>query len=103
MTSDIVTFIFNIIISLVFFLIKILLFPIDLLIQGVLPSLSSAFTAVGDFLTYIAQGLGWAISAAGIPYSAIALISTYYIFKLTLPLIMWGIKLAIKWYVALKP
>lgn len=103
MTSDIVTFIFNIIISLVFFVIKILLLPIDMLIQQFIPSLTDAFTAVGNFLSLIAEGLGWAISAAGIPYAAIALIATYWIFKLSFPIIIWGIKLAIKWYVALKP
>lgn len=103
MTSDIVTFVFNLIISLVFFLIKLLLLPIDLIIQQFIPALSDAFTAVGNFLSLIASGLGWAISAVGVPYSAIALIATYYIFKLGFPIIMWGIKLAIKWYVALKP
>lgn len=103
MTSDIVTFIFNIIISLVFLLIKVILLPIDLIIQQFLPGISDAFTAVGEFLTLISSGLGWAISVSGIPYSAIALVATYLIFKLSFPIVMWGIKLAIKWYVALKP
>lgn len=103
MTSDIVTFIFNIIISLVFFLIKLLLLPIDLIIQQFIPSVSNAFTAIGNFLNLIASGLGWAISVAGIPYTAIALVATYWIFKLAFPIVMWGVKLAIKWYIALKP
>lgn len=103
MTSDIVTFVFNIIISLVFLLIKVLLLPIDLLIQQFIPSVSSALTSVGNFFELLAQGIGWAISASGIPYASIALIATYYIFKLSFPIIMWGVKLAIKWYVALKP
>lgn len=103
MTSDIVSFVFNLIISLVFFLIKIILLPIDLIIAQFIPSVSSAFTAVGEFLELIASGLGWAISAAGIPYSAIALVATYLIFKLTFPILMWAIKLAIKWYNAFKP
>jgi len=103
MTSDIVTFVFNIIISLVFLLIKVILLPIDLIIAQFMPGVSSAFTAVGSFLTLIATGLGWAISASGIPYSAIALVATAMIFKLSFPIVMWSIKLAIKWYVALKP
>jgi len=103
MTADIVTFVFNIIISLVFFVIKIVLLPIDLLIQQFIPGVSEAFTAVGDFLSLIATGLGWAISAIGVPYTAVALVATYLIFKLSFPIIMWGIKLAIKWYVAIKP
>lgn len=103
MTADIVTFVFNLIISLVFFIVKVILLPIDLLLQQFIPSVSDAFTKVGEFLEIVASGLGWAISAAGIPYSAVALVATYLIFKLTFPIIAWGVKLAIKWYVALKP
>lgn len=103
MTNDIVTFVLNIVLSFVFLLVKIILLPIDLLIKQFLPNVNEAFIAVGTFLNLIAQGLGWAISAAGIPYAAIALVATYYIFKLTFPVIMWGVKLAIQWYNAIKP
>lgn len=102
MSSDIVTFILNLVISFVFFVVQLITLPIDLIIQQMLPGVSTAFTAIGNLFNLIAQGLGWAISASGIPYAAIALIATYWIFKLGFPVIIWGIKLAIKWYNAIK-
>lgn len=101
--SDTISSIFNIIMGIVFVLVKLVLFPIDVLIKNALPGLNEALGNVGDFLTLVGSGLGWAISAAGIPYSVIALIGTYYIFKLTLPINIWVIKLAIKWFRVFKP
>jgi hypothetical protein len=101
--EDTITSIFNIIMGIVFVLVKIVLLPIDLLIKNALPNLNDAFANVGEFITLIGSSLGWAISAAGIPYSVIALIGTYYIFKLTLPINIWVIKLAIKWFRVFKP
>lgn len=101
--DNIATLLFNVVLSFVFLLLKIILLPIDLLIVQFLPDISNALTAVGDLMGTIASGLGWALSASGIPFAAIALISSYYIFKLTLPLSFWLVKLAIKWVNALKP
>lgn len=102
MTSDIVTFVFSVLMSLVFFVLKLILLPIDLLIQGFLPGISDALTSVGEYLETVATYLGWAISASGIPSGAIILIALYFIFKLTVPIQIWAIKLAIKWYKAIK-
>lgn len=96
-------FVFNVIIGTVLLLVKIILMPIDYIIAQFIPTLSDALTAIGQFLTLIASGLGWAISASGIPYFAIALVATYGIFRLTLPIQMYFVKLAIKWYTTLKP
>lgn len=100
---EFIGFIFNVIVGLVFLVLKIILAPIDYVIQQAFPALSSGLTAVGSFLLLIAQGLGWAISAAGIPYYAVALIASYYIFKLTIPFNIYMIKLALGWYRTLKP
>jgi len=98
-----VSVIFNTIMTLVLTLVKIILLPFDLLIRAALPQISDGLTAVGEFIEILAQGIGWAISASGVPYAAIALIATYYIFRLTLPINIWIVKLAIKWYTTLKP
>lgn len=94
--------IFELILTIVTIFVKIILWPIDALIKAVLPEFSGGLTAVGEFLQYIGQGLGWAISAAGIPFLALSVIATYYLVALTLPVQIWGIKLAVKWYRALK-
>lgn len=97
-----IEWIFNFLMVAVMIIVRILLAPIDLLIATLMPDLSAGLNAVGEFLTMVASGLGWAISAAGIPWFAIALIGSFYIFKLTIPLNVWAIKLAFKWYRTIK-
>ena len=81
------------IMKLIIGLVSLILAPIDLLIQSALPQLSSAFTAIGNFLNLISSGIGWAIS----------LLVAYYVFTLTAPMLFYMIKLALAWYNRLKP
>ena len=83
------------IISLVISLVSILLYPIDALITSVLPDLSTMISSVGTFLGICTQSIGWVLSCLGINYSIISLIVLYYVFKLTAPLLVYTIKLAI--------
>lgn len=99
----ILTGVFNIIIGLVLLLVKIVLMPIDYLITQYLPALNDAFTAVATYITTIFTNIGWVLSITGIPAFAIGLIVAYWVFKLTLPINIWAIKLAINWYQHLKP
>ena len=91
------------IISLIVSLVTLILTPIDNLIQSALPQLSSALTAVGNFLNVISSGIGWAISLTGLSSSAITLIVAYFVFKLSAPMLFYMIKLALSWYNRLKP
>jgi len=97
-----ITFIFQAVFNIIEFIVKMILLPVDLLIENALPDLAQYFQNITDFLSLIFQYIGWAISASGIPYAAISLVVTFYIFKLTLPLNVWAMKMAIKWYRALK-
>lgn len=99
MINKILTGIMKLIISLVSLLLK----PIDLLISSALPNLSSAISAIGSFLDLIKQCLGWAISVTGLSSECLSLIVLFFTFKLTLPLAIYTVKLAIKWYDKLKP
>lgn len=90
------------IIKLVISLVSVLLYPIDALIDSVLPSLSNMISAVGTFLATCTQSIGWVLSCIGINGTIISLIVVYYTFKLTAPLLVYTIKLAIKWYDKLK-
>lgn len=99
MINKILTGIIKLIVSLV----SIILTPIDNLIQGALPQLSTAFTAIGNFLNIISSGIGWAISLTGLSSNAIGLIVAYYAFTLTAPMLFYMIKLALSWYNRLKP
>lgn len=91
------------IIKLIISLVSVILSPIDLIIEKLLPDLSNALTAIGDFLEIISNGLGWAVSATGLSNNAISLIVMYFTFKLTAPMMFYMIKLALSWYHKLKP
>lgn len=100
---ELITAIFNIVIALVLKLLQLILMPIDWLIKTAIPSLAQGLTDIASFLVLMAQGLGWAISASGLPPALLVLIALYTIFKLSVPIQLWFIKLAVSWYRALKP
>ena len=80
----------------------VLLSPLDSLIGSFIPGLSDIFTAIGQFFTVISNSLGWVVSLSGLSGTAISFIVIYYTFKLTAPIASYMIKLAIKWYNAIK-
>ena len=91
------------IIKLIINLCTLLLTPIDNLIESALPQLSTAFTAIGNFLNIISNSIGWVISLTGLSSNAISLLVAYYGFTLTAPMLFYMIKLALSWYNRLKP
>lgn len=90
-------------IHLVVFLVNHLLNPIDSIIQQYLPNLASGLNAVASFFNMLTSVIGWCIDATGLSSETISIIVTYYIFKLTAPLLVYVIKLALKWYRKLMP
>lgn len=92
----------NIILDFVIAMVDIILLPIDLLISSVLPSLSVAFSHISVFLNYVLSSVAWVLSCFGLSEFILSFIIAYYIFKLTYPLIVYSVKLAVKWYNALK-
>lgn len=94
--------IINGIMSLIMTLVNVITAPIDTIIQQFLPDLGSALTAFGNVLDLIGNSVGWVISLIGISPDALSLIVTYYVFKLTVPILFASIKGALKWYNSLK-
>lgn len=90
------------VISLISTLIGVVLAPIDLLISSAIPQLDTALTSFATLLNVVGASIGWVISAFAIPTSVISLIVAYYIFKLTVPIVIYTIKLVVKWYDKLK-
>ena len=99
MIKAIINGIFKLIISLV----GVLLAPIDAIITNALPGLSSAISAVGSFLQICSSAIGWVLSCFGLSSACLSLIVVYFTFKLTIPITVHLIKLAIKWYHMLVP
>lgn len=98
MINSIIKGIMNLIIKLV----NVILLPIDTLIESLLPDLSTALNSIYGFLQTAFYMIGWCIDAVGIPPECISIIVMYFTFKLTAPLLFYVIKLAIKWYNAIK-
>lgn len=98
MINALLTGILNLITS----LINAVLAPIDLLIQTLLPDVSSAFSVFGGFLNLVSQGIGWVVNASCLSSEALSLIVLYYTFKLTAPMMFYLIKLALSWYNKIK-
>lgn len=95
--------IINGIFTLITSFVGVLLTPIDTLIDSALPSLSSAINAVGSFLQTCTSAIGWVLSCFGLSSNCISLIILYFTFKLTVPITIYLVKLAIKWYHMLAP
>ena len=99
MIGKILTGIMKLIISLV----SVLLQPIDLLIASTLPGLGNAFSGISAMFNSLSNVMGWVIDTTLLSSETISLIVLYYTFALTVPLAISTIKLAIRWYNALKP
>ena len=84
------------------YIIQIVLYPIDALITNALPSLASGIAAVSSFLSICTRHIGWVLSAIGLSSECISFIVLYFTFKLTFPITVYTIKLAIRWYNKIK-
>lgn len=89
--------------KLVIGLVNILLTPIDAIISAALPGLSTALTGIASFLSLITSSIGWVLSVFGLSSECLSLIVVYFTFKLSVPIVVYSIKLAIRWYDKLKP
>lgn len=99
MISKLISGVFNLIISLVDLLLK----PIDIIIDNALPSVSEGLNYVSALFNWIGNLLPWGVSWFGLNSEVVALFVAYITFELTVPLAVHTVKLAIKWYNALKP
>jgi len=91
------------IMSLIISLVSLILAPIDAIILQFLPDISNALTGIGKMFALVSDYMGFAISLTGLSNETISLIVLFITFKLTVPMIIYTVKLAIKWYDKLKP
>lgn len=98
MIKKIISGIFKLVLALV----NLILTPIDNLISQYLPSVSNALDSVSAFFNWVAGLIPWGVSWFGFSSNTLALFVAYITFELTVPLLIHTIKLAIKWYNALK-
>lgn len=94
--------ILNGILSVVLYLVNLLLVPIDNLILQYLPGLSTAFNLINSFIDKLIEYVSFVISYTGLNSTVILIIIDIYVFVYTVPLIIHGTKLAIKWFKTLR-
>lgn len=82
--------------------VQILLYPIDLLIMSLLPSLEIAFSKIADLFNLLEAPIRFFVDASALSSYSLALIFSFLVFKYTLPFQVYFVKLAIKWYKALR-
>lgn len=99
MINSLLKGIFSLIISLV----NLLLGPLDALINNALPSVATGLEYVKIFIDFILGFIPWICSWFNFPPQFLSLLIGYYTFKLTVPLAVHTIKLAISWYDKIKP
>lgn len=93
----------NAIFSLVIGLVSIVLAPIDVVIDNLLPDLSNALTYVANLFSFVNGVIGYAVDASGLSDISLTLIVSYYTFTIGSTLAIASVKLALKWYEKLKP
>lgn len=91
------------ILSFIISLVNIVLTPLDLLITHNLPSLNASLTAINALIDYIINIIGYVVNASCLSDVAIAMIVAYYTFSITATFSASVVKLALKWYNAIKP
>lgn len=88
--------------KLVIGLVNVLLTPINLLITNYLPDLSNALSLIRQLFNLAFTYIGWVLDSMFISPETISLLIAVLTMRLTIPLAINAVKLAIKWYNALK-
>lgn len=89
--------------KLIMFLVSALLLPIDTIITNNLPSLDNALSSISSFFNYIGDIIGYAVDSSGLSSEILSLLVAYYSFVILGTFSVSVVKLAIKWYDAIKP
>lgn len=100
--SDLLTGLLQLVLDFVMFIVNLILLPLDALISAFIPDLSNGLSYISSAFTQALSYVGWIIDSSGLQQITIILLVDYLIFKLTIPLQAYVIKLAVSWYNHLK-
>lgn len=88
--------------KLVIGLVNVILTPINLLITNYLPDLSNALALIRQLFNLAFTYIGWVLDSMFVSRETISLLIAVLTMRLTIPLAINSVKLAIKWYNSLK-
>ena len=83
-------------------LLQLVLLPIDLLIQSLLPDVSIMIQSIYGLFDIAFSGIAYAIELLAVPTRSIQAIIIFYTFKLTIPIQVYVYKIIFDWYAKLK-
>lgn len=87
----------------IIFIVNIILFPVDTFVANSFPAFYNTTVYITDMLQYALTYVNYVLDSFGFESITILFLVSYLIFKVTLPLQIWFIKLAVRWYNAIKP
>lgn len=82
-------------------LLDIILWPINKIIELFIPDFDTMSGYITDMFDLAAQYMGWLLNATMIPTFTLTLVIAYLVFRYSVTFAAWGIKLAIQWKNAL--
>lgn len=88
--------------KLVISLVNVILTPINLLITNYLPDISNALSLIRQLFNTCFTYIGWVLDSMFVSRETISLLIAVLTMRLTIPLAISSVKLAIKWYNSLK-
>lgn len=93
---------FQTVLDLVIYLVNLILYPFDTLISNFIPGYADSTSLITNMLNNALNYINYLLDSFGFESVTILLLVNYLIFKITVPLQIWVVKLAIKWYDKLK-
>lgn len=88
----------NALVSILQFIINLIMTPLNEVITSYFPQIEQGFEYISDFFEMIIGFIPWVLSWFNLPTLFIDLIIGYWVFKLTVPYIVHGVKLAVAWW-----
>lgn len=92
---------FQLIMAVLVTIVNLLLYPIGLIISGLMPSLDQGLIQIANFLDYASTDVAWILNSMAIPGLAISIAVAYYMFSFSATFTVWTVKLIIRWKQAL--
>lgn len=89
-------------IGVVMVLTNIVLLPVNAFISTFFPDVDELLQTIPAIFENAGTYLAWIFSAFALPPAVITLVTLYYGYVLIVPVALWGFKLGIKWYKAIK-
>ena len=102
LVSNLVNGFLQMILDFVIYIVNLILLPIDAIISSMIPNFVDLAGYINSALNVASQYIGYCLDSLGMYSSTVYLLVGALSLKIAVPLSIWVMKLAIRWYNALK-